>query len=292
MKNRLTTNQLMLRVILALLPGISVLTYFFGLGIIFNIIYTSTFALLLESFCLKLRQKNILAVIQDNSALLTAVLLAVCLPPNFNIIKIFIGVAFAIVIAKHLYGGIGHNIFNPAMIGFIVLLVAFPQDFTQWPNLISIADDISQATPLDPSFTSTNIAYSMPFYLINLAWMLGGLYLLFIKIVPLTLPGGFITGLLISGFLIKLRYPDFPVIEQLFLGGSMLGAFFIITDPVTAATTPRGRLIYSILAGIFCNLIRKFCGYPDGVGFAVIFMNTWVPLINSLSIPKHKLKSL
>lgn len=289
------TSSIMLNVILALLPGIAVLIYLYGLLIITNLLAAIGFALFLESVCLKLRHKNILFSLKDYSAIVTAVLLAVSLPPSIGLDKIFIGVVFAIVIAKHLYGGLGHNIFNPAMVGFLVLLIAYPSSFTNWamaPNLdfsffnsLNFADDISQATPLDPAFSKNTTAYLLPYYLINLSWLLGGLYLLYRKIIPWTLPLGFLIGIAgMSIILWALGNPSFNPLQQLFLGGSMLGAFFIVTDPVTAATTPIGKWIYSVLAGVFCILIREYCGYPDGVAFAIIFMNTWVPLINKLTI--------
>ena len=186
------TSQIMLQVLLALLPGILILSYLFGLSILSNIIVAILFAIGLEAFCLKVRQKNILFALQDNSALVTAILLAICLPPHIGVFKIFIGLVFAIIVAKHLYGGLGHNIFNPAMIGFIVLLIAFPQDFTNWPlvhNLnfdsLSNADAISEPTPLDPAFTSNHAlgsSYLLAYYSVNLGWLIGGLYLLFKKL--------------------------------------------------------------------------------------------------------------
>ncbi len=288
MSTALNTNNIMLKVILALLPGTSVLIYFFDLGIIYNILFAILFSVSLEALCLKLRDKNVLFFLKDYSAIVTGILLAVCLPPYFNLPKIFIGIFFAIVITKHLYGGLGHNIFNPAMIGFAALLIAFPQDFTNWQlanNFMSIADDISQATPLDPIFSNNNkntlLYYYLPYYLINSGWLIGSFYLIYRKILISALYLGFISGLIITSSLVS-----FNPLEQLFLGGSMLGAFFIITDPVTAPTNNIGRWLYSFLAGSFCILIRKFCGYPDGVAFSIIFMNTWVPLINKITIHK------
>jgi len=290
---KLTTAKIMLYVILALIPGIIVLTYIYGFGIILNIFYSVIFAITLETLCLKLLNKAILFYFKDNSAIVTALLFAICLPANFSILKIFIGIFFAIVIAKQVYGGLGQNIFNPAMIGFLVLLITYPQDFTNWQIANTILDykvlfnidDISQATPLDPVFTDNSNL--LIYYIINTAWLGGGLFLIYKKIIPIVLPLGYIVGIFITSLLISALWGSiYNPIQQLFLGGSMLGAFFIVTDPVTAAATPIGRLIYSILAGVFCILIREYCGYPDGVAFGIVFMNTFVPLINKLTIKK------
>lgn len=315
MINQYSTTQIMQRVIAASIPAILISTYFYGSGVISNVFFSIVFALLIESGCLFLRSPSnspdssdltgssrinyIFNQLSDYSAFITAILFAMCLPPSFSIFKIFIGLIFAIAVAKHLYGGLGHNIFNPAMVGYLVILIAFPLDFTNWPspldaNLNSI-DTISQATPLDPIFiknTLTDDSYNnlYYFYSINIAWLLGGLYLLYKKIIPLSLTAGFLLGLFLSSSIsyILLENIIYIPVQHLFLGASMIGAFFIITDPITAPVTNKGRWIYSILAGTLCYIIRDFGSYPDGVGFAMIFMNTWVPLINKLTIkPAH-----
>jgi electron transport complex protein RnfD len=292
-KQQTTPNitTIMLEVILACLPAIFITSFIFGIGIIYNILFAVIFSISLESLCLKLRAKPIALYLSDFSAIVTAILLAMCLPPYFNVIKIAIGIFFSIVISKHIYGGLGHNIFNPAMVGYIILLVAFPQDFTNWQieNDIfnfNIADDITQATPLDPivskSYIYNQISY---YYAINTAWLLGGCYLLAKKIVPVALASGFIIGLFMTTclcFVMNISTNYLPW-QHLFLGATMMGAWFIVSDPVTAPVTNHGRWLYSILCGILCFLIREFGKYPDGVGFAILFMNTWVPLINKIT---------
>lgn len=296
--NSLSTSKIMQIVILSTIPAIAASIYCFGEGVLFNILYSVTFCILLESIILKFRNKNIINSILDFSAVLTAVLFAICLPPDFSIYKIFLGCFFAIIIAKHLYGGLGHNIFNPAMVGYLVLLVSFPQDFTNWTiaNYVNLehinllADDISQATPLDPIFNkNNNMLYN--FYFINSLWLISGLYLIYKKIVPIALPLGFLLGIFTPAAINAIFYTStYNPLQNLFLGATMIAAFYIITDPVTASVTKSGRWIYSLLAGIICYLIREFGGYPDGVGFAIIFMNTWVPLINKLTVSKAYLK--
>lgn len=308
MTNKLSTSQIMLIVSLACLPAITVTSLVFGLGILKNILISILFALFFESICLKLRKREIKHSIFDFSALLTAILFSLCLPPDFSNIKILIGIFFAIVVTKHIYGGLGHNIFNPAMVGYVVLLIAFPQEFTNWPtpnNIVNYvynifhldltnlgvyiqADDISQATPLDPIILTSSINkhlnFLYAFYLINCAWLVSGMYLVYKNIINIRLPLGFLSGLfltsLMSYYLVGGLYNP---IQHIFLGASMMGAFFIITDPVTASVTRHGQYVYSITAGMLCFLIREYGGYPDGVAFAVLFMNTWVPLINKLT---------
>lgn len=291
----------MLIVILACLPAIVINSLLFGIGILKNILISLISAIFLESICLKSRKRDVISHLSDFSAILTAILLSLCLPPDFSSIKIFIGLFFSIVVTKHIYGGLGHNIFNPAMVGYVVLLIAFPQDFTHWPTpnnlyinetisleLFSRADDISQATPLDPIILANSINNQLnqlyTFYLINIAWLIGGIYLVYKKIITPRLPTGFLTGIfttsLLSYYIAGGLYNPF---SHLLLGGSMMGAFFIITDPVTASVTRYGQYIYSIAAGVLCFLIREYGGYPDGVAFAVLFMNTWVPLINKVT---------
>ena len=294
----LKTKMIMLQVILATLPGLFVISYIFGFGIIQNIIYAIFMSQILEATCLYYREKPIFNGLNDYSALVTAILLAACLPASFSVFKIFIGLFFAIVVAKHLYGGLGHNIFNPAMVGYVVLLIAFPTDFTHWPvahyifpeqDLISMTDDISQATPLDP-IVSYNFYHLKEFYLMNTAWLIGGIYLLIRKIIPISLPFSFLLGLFITAAITYGMdntgyYPQ----QHLFLGATMIGAFFIVTDPISAPVSISGRWIYGLLVGIICYLIRAFGKYPDGLAFAILFMNTWVPLINKITIKKPKL---
>lgn len=290
----------MLLVIVACLPGIMVSCYFYGLGIIINIMISVTASLAIESLCLKLRHKNVLHGLTDLSAIVSAILLALCLPPYFGLSKIIIGAVFAIVVAKHLYGGLGHNIFNPAMVGYLVLLVAFPQDFSNWQlseninnfTLLDLnIDALSQATPLDPIYSANNNIIIT--YIINISWLLGGIYLLSRKFIPIALPAGFLAGIFVASSLAYIVNSDllYNPVQHLFLGSTMMAAFFIITDPVTASTTRKGRWLYSISAGLICFIIREFGGYPDGVGFAVLFMNFLSPLINKITIDKAYVKN-
>ena len=266
---------------------------------------------------------------RGNEALLTGLLLAVSIPPLAPWWMVVLGTAFAVVIAKQLYGGLGHNPFNPAMIGYVVLLISFPVQMTSWLPSYEIAahipafsdalqmiftghtaaggdmaslrlgiDGVSQATPLDTFKTSLHAGHSvqqvlqLPVYggvlaglgwqWVNIAWLAGGLFLLWQKAIRWHIPVSFLVSLGLCATLGWIFSPQSLASPQMHLlsGATMLGAFFILTDPVTASTTNRGRLIFGALAGLLVWLIRSFGGYPDGVAFAVLLANITVPLID------------
>lgn len=331
--NRQQTHQLMRWVVLACLPGLIAQSYFFGYGNLIQVILCIGIALLAETLVLYLRHQPIIPRLQDNSALLTGLLLGVSLP---SLAPWWIGVIatlFAIVIAKHLYGGLGHNLFNPAMVGYVVVLISFPVQMTSWPSaetlqtatlnfydtllmvftghttdgrslslLLLGADGISQATPLDniktalhARETSVNPLASMidmssqeSWRWINLGFLLGGLFLLGRKIIHWQIPVGVLGGLLTFSLIGWYLAPESCATPTLHLlsGATMLGAFFIATDPVTAATTPRGRLIFGAVIGILIWVIRTYGGYPDGVAFAVLLANITVPLLDYYTQPR------
>ncbi len=275
------------------------------------------------------------ATLKDNSALLTGLLLAVSIPPLAPWWMVVLGTVFAVIIAKQLYGGLGQNPFNPAMIGYVVLLISFPVQMTSWlpPHEIAVnipgfidaiqvifsghtasggdmntlrlgIDGISQATPLDTFKTSVRAGHSVeqimqyPIYSgmlagvgwqwVNLAWLAGGLWLLWQKAIRWHIPLSFLVTLALCATLGWLFSPETLAAPQIHLlsGATMLGAFFILTDPVTASTTNRGRLIFGALAGLLVWLIRSFGGYPDGVAFAVLLANITVPLIDYYTRPR------
>ncbi len=318
-----SVTQVMLKVLVALVPGIALYVVFFGFGIIFNILLAVITALGCEAIMLKLRKRPVLPFLYDGSALVTAVLLAISIPSIAPWWIIFIGVAFAIVIAKHLYGGLGYNPFNPAMVGYAMLLISYPKEMTNWALTISNTnnylgpwdsllvflkdkhgfDGISGATPLDYLKTQLNldmtIAEAMQhssfgllggsgFEWISLAFLAGGIWLIKQKIINWHIPVSFLASLfiiaLIFYFIDSDRYasPVFHIIS----GASILGAFFIATDPVSAATTVRGRIIYGAGIGVLIYVIRTWGGYPDAVAFAVLLMNMCAPTIDYYTKPK------
>ncbi|MDW5499343.1 electron transport complex subunit RsxD [Pseudomonas lundensis] len=333
--NQQSTSRIMLWVMLACLPGIAAQVWFFGYGTLVQTALAMIVALLAEGAVLALRKLPVRTRLADNSALLTALLLGISLPPLAPWWMIVIGTFFAIVIAKQLYGGLGQNPFNPAMVGYVVLLIAFPVQMTSWlppdelratalsfhDTLLAIfsghtsqgatihelqmgIDGISQATPLDGFKTGLRSGHSVEQVLqqplfggalagigwqwVNLGFLAGGLFMLGRRLIHWQIPFSMLAAIaLCSGLAwwIDPAQQASPLIH-LFSGASMLGAFFIATDPVSASTTPKGRLIYGALVGLLVWLIRVYGGYPDGVAFAVLLANITVPLIDHYTQPR------
>lgn len=333
--NQRDTGQIMMLVCLAALPGIAAQWYWFGIGTLIQLLLAMGSAMVAEALILRLRKKNTAMSIKDNSALLTGLLLGVSIPPLSPWWMIILGTVFAVVIAKQLYGGLGHNPFNPAMIGYVVLLIAFPVQMTSWVPPYSLAntlpslwdslsiifhghggagesllsfrlnvDGISQATPLDAFKTGLHTGQSadsllaMPLFSghfagvgwqwVNMAYLVGGVFLLWRGTIRWHIPLAFITTLALLASISWLLAPEkfLPPLTMLFSGATMLGAFFILTDPVTASTTDRGRLVFGALVALLVWLIRNFGGYPDGVAFAVLLGNITVPLIDYYTRPR------
>jgi len=256
-----------------------------------------------------MRGRPALESINDGSAVLTAVLLAISIPSIAPWWIIVVGVAFAIIFGKQLYGGLGSNPFNPAMLGYAFLLISYPLQMTTWPvdfsafsqaiNIIFNAlsfDGLSGATRLDEIKTGLSLGnnlatmqvYSTSQAWINAGFLVGGIYLLARKVIFWHIPVAFLSGIVVMALLVAVldSQTHLPVQNHLMLGGTMLGAFFIATDPVSASTTPKGRLIYGFLIGVLIVVIRNYGGYPDGVAFAVLLINMTVPLIDHYTQPK------
>lgn len=320
--NNASVQRVMLQVLAALLPGIAVYVWAFGPMIVVQIAIATVAALAGEAFMLKLRNKPLGLYLGDGSAIVTAWLIALAFPPLAPWWLIVVGVLVAIVIAKHLYGGLGQNPFNPAMIAFAVCIISFPALMSQWPpvdlkvslgeqlrlvfGLIPRLDAMSGATPLDTLKTALKIgevdttvasvlASGQTFghfagkgwEWIMAAYLLGGLWLWQRKIITWHAPAGFLAGIaLLAGALWLWQPASFASpLFHLLSGGVMLGAFFIVTDPVSGCTTPKGKLIFGFSAGVLAYLIRVFGGYPDGVAFAVLLLNICVPLIDMYTQP-------
>jgi len=190
------------------------------------------------------------------------------------------GMFFAIIIAKQLFGGLGHNIFNPAMVGYAVILIAFPQYLVVWPAWS--VDAITSATPLD--VIQAQVPYT-GFFILSAFWMFGGLGLLYKRIITWHIPAGVLMGIAIFAFALFPFQSQTQIIPlaQLGLGASMIGAFFIATDPVSAPANQRARFIYGLLIGMLIILMRYYSNFPDGVAFAVLLANICSPMLNTLT---------
>jgi H+/Na+-translocating ferredoxin:NAD+ oxidoreductase subunit D len=320
-----TVSAVMLRVLIALLPAIAVHTWWFGWGMAVQLILASTMAVAFETLMQWARGRAAGPALSDLSAIVTAFLLVLCLPPLTPWWATMLGVGFALVFAKHLYGGLGQNPFNPAMVGYVFLLVSFPAELTAWiapagvdraaPGLIEAIsaifastpfdgatwDALSQATPLDRAREGLARAMTLseihadPRFAAQAAWrwlaaayLVGGLFMLQQRIIRWHAPLAMLATLVILAGLGHYDDADRFLAPQphLILGASVIAAFFIITDPVTGPASTRGRLIFGAGVGALIWVIRSFGGYPDGVAFAVLLMNMCVPIIDRYSVPR------
>lgn len=316
-------------VIYSLLPAIALHVFFFGAGLLIQIILGVITALSAEALALRLRRQPLRKYLTDGSALITAILIALCLPPLAPWWLIASGTAFAILVAKHLYGGLGSNPFNPAMVGYAVLLISFPADLTRWlaPDIAGLQthalgfadtaftifaghlperfqwDAITSPTPLNALRTGLAMGQTLqeavanPLFgalggrgwdWINMAILAGGLWLLALRVIRWHTPVAMLAGLAVPAVILCAIDPGtYPgPMFHLTAGASMLGAFYIATDPVSSATSNRGKLIYGAGIGAVTYIIRTWGGYPDGIAFAVLLMNLAVPLIDRFTVPR------
>jgi len=317
-----SVSRVMTQVCIGLVPGIVAYAWLIGPAILVQLAIASFAALLAESAMLKVRGKPQAMFLADGSAIVTAWLIALTFPPLAPWWLVALGTVFAIVVAKHLYGGLGQNPFNPAMVAFAICIVSFPALMSQWPSvglrmplreqvdiILGLAprvDVLTGATPLDALKTAlklgeTNVDVAQLLANQELygnfagrgwewvagGYLVGGLWLWQRKLITWHVPAAFIgTLVLISGALWLIKPAQFAnPLFHLFSGGAMIGAFFIATDPVSGCTTPRGKLIFGAGAGLLAFIIRVFGGYPDGVAFAVLLMNLCAPLIDLLTQP-------
>ena len=331
---RRSTSQIMVLVTLCLLPGILAQSYFFGLGNLLQIVAACLVALLAEALILTLRKRPIISTLKDGSALVTGILIAISIPPLAPWWIVVIGTLFAIVFVKQLYGGLGNNLFNPAMAAYVLLLISFPVQMTSWIPVqtlhpftltfmdllntfmsgftidgysvkqLSISiDGFTMATPLDTARTALNSGHTITELLhsaeykhsswqaiqwVNVAFLVGGLIMLSKRIILWYIPISFLLGICAFSFVAFAYNPDLNIspMYHLFSGATMLGAFFILTDPVTASTTVKGRVLYALLIALIVVVIRNIGGYPDAVAFAVLLGNMCVPLIDYYTQPK------
>jgi electron transport complex protein RnfD len=311
------TQRVMLLVLAATLPGVVVLTWLYGAGTLINLAWACAAALGFEAAILRLRQRPVGFFLRDGSVLVTAVLLALALPPYSPWWLTLIATGCAVVFGKQLYGGLGQNPFNPAMIGYVVVLISFPVEMTTWPvphsvgfsaglqhilGIASLPDGWTQATALDVLKVNKSLTidelWSNPAFghfggigseVVNLAFLAGGLFLLHKKLFSWHAPVGMLGALLLMSLVFwngSGSDSNGSPLFHLLSGATMLGAFFIVTDPVSSATSPRGRLIFGAGVGILVYVIRAWGGYPDGVAFGVLLMNLAAPTIDYYTRPR------
>lgn len=311
-------QQAMKLVLLATLPGLLALFWFYGWGVLINLILAASTALLIEAFIVRLRRQPMQPTLSDGSALVSATLLSAALPPYCPWWLTVTAVASGLLFGKHLYGGIGKNPFNPAMLGFALAMLLFPQPMTHWPahgmnlqaafaqvlNLGQAPDAWAQATALDSlrinkSLTMDELFAANPAFgrfggrgveWINLAFLAGGLFLLQRRVIAWHAPVAMLGSLFVVSLLCwngsgsdSHGSPLFHLLS----GATMLGAFFIITEPVSGAKSPLARLLFGVGVGLLTYLIRTWGGYPDGVAFAVLLMNLCVPAMERFAAARQ-----
>lgn len=321
----LSTALIMRLVLLAALPALLLQTWHFGWGTVLQVVWLGLLALGVEALALRLRGQPWRAGLADGSALVTALLLAVSLPATAPWWLGLCGIAFALLLGKHVYGGLGFNPFNPAMAAYALLLLSFPLEMTRWlparapdhvpPGLLDSLgalfsaasaeriDAFAGATLLDAfrqregllasEFLNASSLYGQwsarGWEWVSLGWLAGGLLLLWRRIITWHIPLALLGSLALLAALFhdggSSTSPGSPLLHLLG-GASMLGAFFIATDPVSAAVTPRGKLLYGALIGALVYVIRAWGNYPDGMAFAVLLGNFAAPALDALCRPR------
>jgi electron transport complex protein RnfD len=320
---------IMQQVLLALVPAALAHVWFFGPGLVFNLVVAAAACVGGEALMMRLRGRPASSALSDYSALVTAALLAFALPSLTPWWITATAALFAIIVAKHLYGGLGFNIFNPAMAGYVAVLIAFPMQLNLWvaprmgdidyqflsvlqtlqytltgslPDALSY-DQVSRATPLDAMKTGLNDLRttaeirSLPvmgdFGGVGWEWIgnyiaIGGFWLMIRKVIRWHIPLGVGAGLLLPAGIMWLLSPGTEPSPgfHMFSGAAMLCAFFIATDPVSAAASPKGRFLYGAGIGFLIYAIRTWGADVDGVAYAVLIMNMAVPAIDRVTRPR------
>ncbi|MFC1952245.1 RnfABCDGE type electron transport complex subunit D [Chloroflexota bacterium] len=280
-----STSKIMYIVVIALLLPTAAGVYFFGYHALSVIVVSIATAVLTEYAVKKLRKR---AFVMDGSAVVTGLLLALVLPPTMPLWMVVVGSVFSIAIVKEAFGGLGHNIFNPALGGRAFLTASFSSRMTTWVAPMGFGTDaVTTATPLSSSFIweGDKLSLYRDLFLGNtggsigetsaLLILVGGILLLAFGIINWRIPTAYIGTVALLSLAIGQ-----DAIFSILAGGLMIGAFFMATDYVTSPITPRGRLIFGIGAGILTVIIRRFGGLPEGVCYSILFMNAVTPLID------------
>ena len=289
-----STSKVMWFVVAALIPSIVAAITFFGWMQIFIIITAVVFAVGTEAAIQSIRKKKVTWF--DGSAALTGLLLALTLPPNFSLSATAIGSVVAIGLGKQIFGGLGYNIFNPALVGRAFFQAAFPVQITTWVKPNFAVDSVTSATPLaafkfDKIFTDTvpmaigNVGGSLG-ETSAIAVLVGGILLIAVGIVNWRIPLSMIIGMILFGGLFWFINPQNPSpVFHIFAGSFLFGAMFMATDWVTSPITNKGMWIFGLGISLVLVVIRIYGGLPEGVMYSILFMNGFVPLINRYTKP-------
>lgn len=283
-----SVNKIMWSVVIALIPAFIASLVFFGNDALRLVTVSVIVCVLTEYIFRKMRKRD--CTIQDGSAVITGMLLAFCLPPTVPSWMIALGAFFAIALGKEVFGGLGMNVFNPALAARAILLASFPAEMTRWTS----PDGITTATPL--GMVKEGLSGALPSYYdlftgniggcigetSAIAIILGGLFLVFRKVIKIEMPVIYIGTV----FCLSLFFGRDPLFEIL-AGGVMLGAFFMITDMVTTPVTYSGGFIFACGCGLITVAVRNWGGYPEGVCYSILIMNAFTPLIDKYTAPRR-----
>ncbi|MDD5613902.1 MAG: RnfABCDGE type electron transport complex subunit D [Candidatus Omnitrophica bacterium] len=288
----------MWNVVIALIPALSVSVYFFGLNSVRVVLIAIAACLLTEFIFLKLRKRA--PDLLDGSCVVTALLYALILPAGLPSWMVALGGIFAVVFGKHVFGGLGFNIFNPALVGRAFLVAAYPVAMTAYPPVYNSAcDAVTSATPLGLAKFSAAITPIRDLFWGSIsgslgetcafALILGAAYLLIAGVIKIRVPlyiilsYGFLQGVFWLINPVKFYSPLFGILS----GGFLIGALFMATDPVTSPVTKKGRCVFGIGIGLIVFIIRSFSGLPEGMMYSILIMNSFSPLINRLTLPRR-----
>lgn len=301
-------------VIIALVPALLVSFFYFGIGSLIVCATSVIACVFFEWLINKYLLKNDRLTVRDGSAILTGLLLGFNLPSNLPVWIVIIGALVAIGVAKMTFGGLGCNIFNPALVGRCFLLISFPAQMTSWPlvgQLENYLDAETGATPLSIMKTAiktgdASILNSLPDSLhlllgnnptggagtigevCAIALLIGLFYMLWKKIITWHIPVSIIVTVFVVSGLLHIANPVYAdPLTVILSGGLMLGAIFMATDYVTSPMTYKGQIIYGVLIGLLTIVIRNWGSYPEGMSFAILIMNAFTPLINTYVKPKR-----
>jgi len=292
-RDKISVAKLMWAVIIALIPAMGFSVYFFRLQAVKLLVTCAFFSIASEYIFIKLRRKNLP---NEPSALLTGILLALVLPPDLPLWAAAMGAIFAVIFGKQIFGGLGYNIFNPALVGRAFLMATFPVLMTTWTAPLTL-DTLTGATPLGllkfqhlltpiSDLFWGNVAGSLG-ETSAFALLVGGIFLIAKRYIDWRIPLFYLGTVAIfseTAFLFNPAYGS-PLFHLL-AGGLMLGAFFMATDPVTTPVSRLGRIIFGVGAGVVVMVIRLWGGYPEGVMFSILLMNAITPLLDRYIKPK------
>ncbi len=305
------------QVALALVPGAGVMLWLFGLGVALNLAAALAAALAAEAAAVRLRGYAVGPALTDGSTLVAGLIIGIALPPLLPFWIPALAGALAVLLGKQAYGGLGQNVFNPAMVGYLAVLLAFPKALALWPPpeaglgaavpagealayfltgaVPPVADAMTHATPLDALATEGFAALAPAtdgalrplgaagaWLWLGGAFTLGGVALLARGLIDWRMPLGVLAGTAATAGLLQLS-GGAPVAFHLLSGATLLVAFFIATDPVSAPREPGARLVYAALIGVVAMVIRELGGHPDGFAFAVLMLNATAPLLDYIA---------